>query len=115
MNRKVIVMLLCTFLIIAPGSSVANPGGNGDADRDYSCGGSCHGDPSLSMASDATIDITLGNEAFSGQAVAIHVTVSDITTSSNGIIGLFILSSLNGNSDSPEDHGWNLIQDPNGG
>ena len=115
MNRKVIVMLLCLFLIITPGSSVANPGGNGDADRDYSCGGSCHGDPSLSMASDATIDITLGNEAFSGQAVAIHVTVSDITTSSNGIIGLFILSSLNGNSDSPEDHGWNLIQDPNGG
>ena len=114
MNRSAIVFLICITLILAPGSSVANPGGNGDGDRDYSCGGSCHGDPALSMPSDATIEITTGNEAFSGQAVAIHVTIEDISTPSN-IIGIFILGSLNGNSDTPEDHGWHLIQDPNGG
>ena len=45
MNRIAIVVLLCISLLLAPGYSVANPGGNGDADRDYSCGGSCHGDP----------------------------------------------------------------------
>ncbi len=114
MNRSAIVLLICTTLIIAPGSSLANPGGNGDGDRDYSCGGSCHGDPALSMPSDATIEITLGNEAFSGQAVAVHVTIEGISTPTN-IIGIFILGSVNGNSDTPEDHGRHLIQDPNGG
>lgn len=114
MNRFVIVTLLCLSLVFAPGSSLANPGGNGDADRDYSCGGSCHGDPSLSMPSDATIEISLGNEAFSGQAVSVEVSVSDVSSPSN-IIGIFLLSSLNGNSDTPEDHGWHMIQDPNGG
>tara|TARA_S200000501_G_scaffold190692_1_gene179596 strand:- start:1217 stop:2293 length:1077 start_codon:yes stop_codon:yes gene_type:complete len=114
MKRNAFVLLICITLILAPGSSVANPGGNGDANRDYSCGGSCHGDPALSMPSDATIEITLGNEAFSGQAVAIHVTIDGISTPSQ-IIGIFILGSLNGNSDTPEDHGWHLIQDPNGG
>ena len=113
MNRFVIVTLLCLSLVLAPGSSLANPGGNGDADRDYSCGGSCHGDPSLSMPSDATIEISLGNEAFSGQAVSVEVSVSDVSSPSN-IIGIFLLSSLNGNSDTPEDHGWHMIQDPMG-
>ena len=114
MKRNAVVVLICITLILAPGSSVANPGGNGDGNRDYSCGGSCHGDPALSMPSDATIEITLGNEAFSGQAVAIHVTIDGISTPSQ-IVGIFILGSLNGNSDTPEDHGWHLIQDPNGG
>lgn len=114
MKRKAVVMLILITLILAPSSSVANPGGNGDGNRDYSCGGSCHGDPALSMPSDATIKITLGNEPFSGQAVAIHVTIEDIFTPSQ-IVGIFILGSLNGNSDTPEDHGWHLIQDPNGG
>jgi hypothetical protein len=114
MNRIAIVMLLCISLVLAPGYSVANPGGNGDADRDYSCGGSCHGDPSLSMQSDAKIEISLGNEAFYGQAVAVHVTVSEVSSPTN-IFGIFILSSLNGNSDTPEDYGWHMIQDPNGG
>jgi len=114
MNRIAIVILLCVSLALAPGYSVANPGGNGDADRDYSCGGSCHGDPSLSMPSDATIGISLANEAFSEQAVAVEVTVSSMSTPSN-IFGIFILGSLNGNSDTPEDHGWHIIQDPNGG
>ena len=66
------------------------------------------------MPSDATIEISLGNEAFSGQAVSVEVSVSDVSSPSN-IIGIFLLSSLNGNSDTPEDHGWHMIQDPNGG
>ena len=74
MKRNAFVILICITLILSPGSSVANPGGNGDGNRDYSCGGSCHGDPALSMPSDATIEITLGNEAFSGQALSlIHI------------------------------------------
>ena len=90
MKRNAVVVLICITLILAPGSSVANPGGNGDGNRDYSCGGSCHGDPALSMPSDATIEITLGNEAFSGQAVAIHVTIDDISTPSQ-IVGILSL------------------------
>ena len=30
------------------------------------------------------------------------------------ILGVFLLSSTNGNGDNPEDHGWNIIQDPSG-
>ena len=34
MKRNAVVVLICITLILAPGSSVANPGGNGDGNRE---------------------------------------------------------------------------------
>ena len=40
-SRAAIVTVIA--ILLAAGASVANPGGNGDGNRDYTCGGSCHG------------------------------------------------------------------------
>ena len=101
-------------MLIATQGTVANPGGNGDSNRDFVCGGSCHGDPSLSAPSTATISITSGNTAFTGTAYQLDTTIEIDLISHSRILGVFLLSSTNGNGDNPEDHGWNIIQDPSG-
>ncbi len=53
--------------------------------------------------------------AFTGTAIAIHVTASGMSLSGNRLLGVFLLGSANGNDDRPEDHGWHILQDPNGG
>ena len=39
MHSRISIVTVIAILL-ATGASVANPGGNGDADRDYTCGGS---------------------------------------------------------------------------
>ncbi|MBJ32997.1 MAG: hypothetical protein CMB69_03355 [Euryarchaeota archaeon] len=112
-SRAAIVTVIA--ILLATGASVANPGGNGDADRDYTCGGSCHGDPALSTPSDGTVTVSMDETTFTGTATAIHVTASGMSLSGNRLLGVFILGSANGNDDHPEDHGWSIVQDPNGG
>ena len=102
-SRAAIVTVIA--ILLATGASVANPGGNGDADRDYTCGGSCHGDPALSTPSDGTVTVSLDETTFTGTATAIHVTASGMSLSGNRLLGVFILGSANGNDDHPEDHG----------
>ena len=114
MSRALVLASVVALLMVSS-SSVANPGGNGDSDRDYTCGGSCHGDPSMSLPSDGTISISQDGDVFAGHAVAVHVNVAGMSLSSNRLLGTFILGSIDGNSDHPEDHGWHVIQDPNGG
>jgi hypothetical protein len=115
LNYKISITAIIFALLSCSTFSVANPGGNGDGNRDFTCGGSCHGDPSLSASSDGVLDIEVQKNVYAGNALAIHVTASDMTLSSNGIIGIFLLGSLNGNSDHPSNYGWSIIQDPNGG
>ena len=114
MSRSLVIASVVALLMLSS-SSVANPGGNGDSDRDYTCGGSCHGDPSMSLPSDGTISISQDGDVFAGHAVAIHVNVAGMSLSDNRLLGTFILGSIDGNDDHPEDHGWHVIQDPNGG
>ena len=95
--------------------SLGNPGGNEDGNRDFTCGGSCHGDPSLSQVSEGKIFIDSNEIIFAGTAVSINVNVSLESPSKENLLGIFLLSSLNGNGDQPNDHGWKIIQDPNGG
>ena len=52
MMRSRPAVLAIIALLLATSASLANPGGEGDADRDFTCGGSCHGDPALSAPSD---------------------------------------------------------------
>ena len=73
MSRALVLASVVALLMVSS-SSVANPGGNGDSDRDYTCGGSCHGDPSMSLPSDGTISISQDGDVFAGHAVAVMST-----------------------------------------
>jgi hypothetical protein len=115
MKSRIIVVSIILTLLLATSSGVANPGGKGDSNRDFTCGGSCHGDPSLSSPSPAEIHIDMKSTAFSGTATEVSISVSGMELSNNNLIGIFLLGSKNGNNDHPEDYGWQIIQDPNGG
>ena len=43
MKSRIIALSAILVLLLATSSGVANPGGKGDSNRDYTCGGSCHG------------------------------------------------------------------------
>ena len=115
MKSRIIALSAILILLLATSSGVANPGGKGDSNRDYTCGGSCHGDPSLSSDSTAIINVEMKSTAYSSTTTEVSVSISDLDTSDNGLVGIFLLGSKNGNNDNPEDHGWTIIQDPNGG
>ena len=101
MKYKLSIIAIIFVLLSSTTFSVANPGGNGDNNRDFTCGGSCHGDSSLSANSDGILTIEIQRNVYAGNAVAVHVTASDMTLSNNRIVGIFLLGSLNGNSDHP--------------
>ena len=110
-----LVISTVLVLLLAVQGSVANPGGNGDENRDFNCAGSCHGDPAFNQQSSAEIDIVSSSESFAGTAYQFEVIINNPELSSNRLLGAFLLSSTNGNGDHPEKNGWNIIQDPNGG
>ena len=115
MRSRFLVLSIILVLLLASSSGVANPGGKGDSNRDFTCGGSCHGDPSLSSVSTAEILINASSTAFTGTATEVSISISGMDLSENNLVGIFLLGSKNGNDDHPEDHGWQIIQDPNGG
>ncbi len=93
----------------------ANPGGVGDGDFDMQCGGACHGDSSQNQTSPALLELSIDGEPYVGLPVSISATVSGVQFSSSEKIGLFLLTDTTGHSDLPEDAGWDLISDINGG
>ncbi len=113
-NQKFTFTILLVMLI-ATQATLANPGGEGDADRDFTCGGSCHGDPGFNAQSSATITTVADSTAFAGTAYQFDVSISTSELSSTRLMGVFLLSSTNGNGDHPEENGWHIIQDSNGG
>ena len=114
-NKIIITLLIIVTLLFSSTSIVANPGGNGDDSRDFTCGGSCHGDPSLSVESDGIISIEVKEFIYSGTTTEIVVNIEQVSTSKDRIVGIFLLGSINGNNDQPSDYGWEIIQDDNGG
>ena len=114
MRGRTLVLSTIALMLLATQGTVANPGGEGDGNRDFVCGGSCHGDPALNAPSSAIISITSGNTAFTGTAYQFDTTIEIQSISHSRILGVFLLSSTNGNGDNPEDYGWNIIQDPSG-
>ncbi|MAK77930.1 MAG: hypothetical protein CL992_01435, partial [Euryarchaeota archaeon] len=65
-SGRVVVLILCLLCLTVPGS--ARPGGEGDADQDLACGGSCHGDPGLRSPSSAHIAISVeSSRTFAGE------------------------------------------------
>jgi hypothetical protein len=106
---------LVAILLLIP-SLQANPGGEGDATRDFTCGGSCHGDPSLSAPSSALIILSSDrNETYSGGPLTVTAKVTGMQLGAQRIVGIFLLSSLNGVDDSPSDAGWTILADGSGG
>lgn len=115
MKSRIITLIGLFIILSSTNMSLGNPGGNEDGNRDFTCVGSCHGDPSLSQVSEGKIFIDSNEIIFAGTAVSINVNVSLESPSKENLLGIFLLSSLNGNGDQPNDHGWKIIQDPNGG
>jgi len=113
-SRFLLVLLCAVTLLVSP--SLAKPGGQGDADRDFSCADSCHVGESGGQSS-ATILIELDRDrVFTGQTISISVKVSGMELSKKGIVGVFLISPVsNGVGKSIEQSGWTVVQDPNGG
>ena len=115
MKSRILVLTIIIGFLLTSTSSMANPGGEVDSNRDFTCGGSCHGDPSLSAPSDAVIEIRTVNTTYAGTMTEVEVSISGMDLSKNRLLGVFLLGSINGNSDTPSDYDWSIIQDPNGG
>ena len=112
---RILLVMVCTLtLLVSP--SLAKPGGQGDADRDFSCADSCHVGESGGQSS-ATIIIELDRtRVFTGQTISISVKVSGMELSKKGLVGVFLMTPVsNGVGKSIEHSGWTVIQDPNGG
>jgi len=108
-------VVLLGLLFVMP-SMQAIPTGVGDDNRDFSCGGSCHSDPGLSGESSAIIEMSSDRvEAYSSGLITISVKVSEMELSSKRIVGIFLLSDLHGVADTPQDAGWSILYNDNGG
>ena len=92
MRGRILTLATITLILISTQGTVANPGGLGDGNRDFVCGGSCHGDPTLSAPSTATISITSGNTAFTGTAYQFDTTIEIDMISHSRILGVFPVS-----------------------
>ena len=104
------------FLLVSATPGLANPGGEGDGDRDFSCAESCHVGAQGERSS-GSISLTLDRDrVFAGQLFSVSATVVDTELSSNGLVGVFLLDEISGNSGSNvEDGTLEIVQDPNGG
>jgi len=115
MRRTLIIGGLLLLVLFVPPLS-ANPGGNGDANRDAACGGSCHGDPGLSEPSSAVLSFSQDRDsAYVGGPISISITVSQMELSSRAMVGVFLLSDTFGVSDTPQDAGWTILSNGEGG
>ena len=114
MKRIPLLLVVITLLSFSTLSG-ANPGGVGDGDFDMQCGGACHGDSSQNQSSPALLELTLDNTAYVGLPVSITASISGVQFSSSDTLGLFLITDTTGHSDLPEDAGWAVISDQNGG
>ena len=114
MNR---VTLFCIVTLLLGFTSLggANPGGVGDGDFDMQCGGACHGDSSQNQTSPAYLELSLDSTPYLGLPVSITGKISGVQFSSSDVVGLFLLTDTTGHSDLPEDAGWSVLSDQNGG
>ena len=93
----------------------AEPGGNGDATRDMQCGGACHGDAALNETSTASLQLSSSETVYAGIPTTLTLTATNLSLSSTGVVGFFLLTDTTGHSDTPRDAGWEVLSDSNGG
>lgn len=108
-------MLILSLLLFCSAFGAAEPGGNGDSIRDMQCGGACHGDASINESSSALLSLSSPDTIYQGIPTTITLTATNLETSSTRLIGLFLLTDMTGHSDTPQDAGWEILSDSNGG
>jgi hypothetical protein len=109
------VLLLILLLLMAPSLGSANPNGVGEGTFDAQCGGACHGDADMNKSSPAVVQVVAPSVAYEGLLTSVSVDISNIETTQNGLLGVFLLSDLSGASDTPADDGWSVVSNSEGG
>ena len=113
-NRLLILGILACLL--SSPVMEANPGGNGDGTRDFACGGSCHADPDVSQPSSAVISLNTDREStFVGGPLTITADIYGMELSEKRLVGVFLTTGTFGVDDSPDNSGWTILSDTNGG
>ena len=113
--NRVTLMAIMGALLAFSSLSGANPGGVGDGNFDMQCGGACHGDASQNQTSPALLQLSTDSTAYVNIPLSITAQVSGVQFSSSDKIGLFLITDTTGHSDLPEDAGWTVLSDQNGG
>ena len=115
MKNRIHIVFILSLLLLCSAFGAAEPGGNGDSLRDMQCGGACHGDASINETSLASLTLSADDTIYVGIPTTLTLTATNLETSSSGIIGLFLLTDMTGHSDTPQDAGWEILSDANGG
>ena len=113
--KRLSVLVMVAMLLIVPTMGSANPNGVGSGTFDAQCGGACHGDADMNRSSAATVEVMAPAIAYEGLPMSVSITVSNIETTTSGLLGFFLLSDLSGADDTPRDAGWTLISNSEGG
>ena len=114
MNRLTTLSIVF-LLLLAPTLGSANPNGVGEGTFDAQCGGACHGDADMNKSSMSIVSVEAPNTAYEGLLTSVSITVEQIETTQTGLLGIFLLSSMNGAGDTPSDQGWDIVSNSEGG
>lgn len=115
MKSRIHTVLVLSLLLVCSAFGAAEPGGNGDSIQDMQCGGACHGDASINETSSAILSLTSPATIYVGIPTTFTLTATNLEPSSTRLIGLFLLTDMTGHSDTPQDAGWEILSDVNGG
>ena len=115
MKSRFHTVLVLSLLLVCSAFGAAEPGGNGDSIQDMQCGGACHGDASINETSSAILSLSSPSTIYVGIPTTLTLTATNLETSSTRLIGLFLLTDMTGHSDTPQDAGWEILSDANGG
>ena len=113
--KRFTILIVVGMLLVMPSLGSANPNGVGSGTFDAQCGGACHGDADMNRSSPATVEVSAPDVAYEGLLTSASITVTDIQTTTSGLLGFFLLSDLSGADDTPDDAGWTVISNSEGG
>ena len=113
--KRFTIFIVVGMLLVMPSLGSANPNGVGSGTFDAQCGGACHGDADMNRSSPATVEVSAPDVAYEGLLTSASITVTDIQTTTSGLLGFFLLSDLSGADDTPDDAGWTVISNSEGG
>lgn len=113
--KRLALLIAVAALLMAPSFGAANPNGVGDGTFDAQCGGACHGDADMNRTSASSLTLDVPSDVYEGLLTSVSVTVSGVQTTSTGVLGVFLLSDVTGADDTPEDDGWTIVSNSEGG
>ena len=108
MKRRTVIGMVAMLLLL-PSLGSANPNGVGEGTFDAQCGGACHGDADMNRSSMSVVSVNAPAVAYEGLLTSVAVTISNIETTQTGLLGVFLLTDLNGAGDTPEGDGWTIV------